>query len=241
MGQHKQHNEPPIGEAPGFEPQQLYEAIAAQPEHKVETVPITQAGVFDITEAMGQRTTRVLGSEGGAKDVVQQELHAVVKAGDELFGVVHVDVGGEGVSELLLTRFNQNGERAGIIGVIPAWFPTVGAAGLKVGREHQQDLHNTVSRDHFSIGTLGNRLLIGEYGSTNGTTIIRMRTQAEREAQIVSPKPTRRPGIVGHVGRRIAERRQPKSTPENPLLNHRLWSATAAEAREDTIRHTAIV
>lgn len=114
---------------------------------------------------------------GNSSEGVDQKLRALIKAGDEFFGVVDVDLilrsdSGERpqfVNRTVLTR-HIPGERAEIIGFID----NIGKP-LVVGRQFQPGLSGKTSRDHFTIGTLseGNVGVVDDK-SSNGTEVFQL-------------------------------------------------------------------
>lgn len=105
---------------------------------------------------------------------VSQELLAVVRADQDVFGVVRAKFYGKKqkqatdvTEKLAITRFDGEGGRAELVD-----FPTTGKYFV-VGRSHQAGLSEGVSRHHFAVaqaedGSVG----IGDLGSTNGTEVV---------------------------------------------------------------------
>ena len=112
---------------------------------------------------------------------VTQQLRAVVKAGQEIFGIVEATIiqqtGSEPLIEdaVVITRHNSQG-RAEVISTL------IRGHGVEhIGRAHQTDLGDEVSREHFSITQDVYGGLIIKDGksdgsaSTNGTEVFEIK------------------------------------------------------------------
>jgi hypothetical protein len=111
---------------------------------------------------------------------VHQFLIGVVRAGSDLFGIVHIHASKnrDNTDEIAVTHF-EPGARASIIGFVDQSEP------LRVGRSYQNGLSQEVSAEHFVVarknvtknggkhaGYESYVIGIGDVGSTNGTELI---------------------------------------------------------------------
>jgi hypothetical protein len=225
-----------MGEAPGLNPRQLYEAIVAQPGYVVDTVTtgIVEPGVsgvrvenFTIEESMTRGAIRA--DTHTLHDVVGQQLKGVVRSGNNFFGIVEGFVGSLDTSELLLTRFSKGGgRRASIVDIIPVYMPMFGGA-MVIDRRGRRD--DYTDRGAFTIGTLGGRILLRDTGRfEEPTELIRRRSDQVPETHV--PKFESRSGLLGAIDRRATQRR-PISIPPNPLDTHELWSAPSVDVKRE--------
>lgn len=110
-----------------------------------------------------------------------QGLCGVIVAGDELFGIVQVVTPPNNdryqtTINFIITRFMPE-NNAELIGVLDPSNPII------VGRSGMFEPHNTMSREHFSIGIGAEGIVIRDLGSTNKTRLIKAREDQQPAAQ----------------------------------------------------------
>jgi hypothetical protein len=206
----------------------LFNAISSLPNVIVDRLP-SNAGVSRVSQRQGNpniafiesyyMSDRLATLEEDESDT-RQHLEAVIKAGDELFGVVrvgvkysHEDEEGYSWSDIdVLTRLGEaKGEPSTVIS--PVWPNKV----VRVGRNHQKSFGSTTSREHFSIAKAGHDVKIEDLHSSNGTVLLRPIGIRERDSlEAVKPK-------LGLAGlKKVISGKKPVLA--NPLDNKEVWS-----------------
>lgn len=139
---------------------------------RYDTAVLKPGKVHEIPAMIGSR--QAMASCGNSYEGVGQDLRALIKAGDEFFGIVDVlsivrtDNGRPTVAEsTVITRHKPN-SRAEFVG-----FLDKDQGSITIGRSHQPDLSAKTSRDHFSVvqardGSIG---VVETQITTNGTEI----------------------------------------------------------------------
>lgn len=102
---------------------------------------------------------------------IHTEMLAVIKAGQELFGVLKVENKDE-KGNFVLSRFMPEGQRGQIVGVMTPEAPEVAEVGREKFRDINQPLDPEVSRNHFSV-TISEHgeIIVTDNGSSNGTEV----------------------------------------------------------------------
>lgn len=198
----------------------------ARANAEVHEIP-RQANMYEFGEPLLDHTV-VNGNIG-----VEQDLYGAVRAGSELFGIVKATVLNDDHStteKFVLTRFGNEDERAMIIGQISD-------QPLVVGRQKQAEsglvLSADVSRQHFEIRVIHNRLYIQDLNSKNGTTLILGRSMSKEAEQ---PHTESRFGLAA-AWRRAAARKYEEPTPytqpaANPFSKMSAWAPESAGIKE---------
>lgn len=106
-----------------------------------------------------------------------QGLCGVIEAGDELFGIVQVATAPhynryQTTINFIITRFMPE-DNAELIGVLNPRNPLI------VGRIGMSESHDTLSREHFSIGVGEEGIILRDLGSTNKTRLIKVREEQQ--------------------------------------------------------------
>lgn len=195
-------------------------AAISHDAHSEEHVVAANAQSYDVSHELAR---------GTINDVygVEQGIHGVVKAGDELFGVVKAsvkDASGAPVETFVLSRFGKEGERAQIVGLLQEGAP------LSVGRDHQEGLSDTTSRNHFKIGMFEGKLVLEDSHSTNGTELI---TGSQTAAEVAKPQDEGRfMRRALHKVLRRHKKQQAVVPAVSPLEDFKTWAPKSAEIRE---------
>lgn len=202
---------------------QLFSDIQAQPQ--AELIQVTMnATSHEIGQPLTEQGT--INSEKG----VEQDLFGVVKAGDELFGVVktkakdlHHPEQAE-TTKFVLTRFGKDGERATVVSVLDNVYP------VTVGRTHQEGLSKTTSKDHFRIGINGDNLVIEDLGSTNGTKLLMGR---DVQKEVTQPQPEGRFGMraLKRAHDKLKANPETDKIVEDPLTDFKTWAPNSQEMK----------
>ena len=143
------------------------------------------------------RNNSEIGSCSEPDEGTTQKLQAVIKAGQEFFGLVQVEsmirIPGMAIPQLvesmILTKHNSN-ERATVVAVINR-----GQGVENIGRAHQPNLGDQVSRHHFYLEQdLDGSILINDGGadgkpSTNGTEIFEKAQNDTSNGAIIDGSP----------------------------------------------------
>lgn len=158
---------------------------------------------------------------------IEQDLCGVMRAGNELFGVVKVRATDTERSRVVLTRFPaRKDERATIVGVLDKDNPLyVGRDGLDAAG--YEDLDNDMSRRHFSVKLdEEGRLVLTDTDSTNGTEFLYPREPQAKHGGIEESR------FLAGAARIFGIGKKPQTQPTSTWADeHTLWSAASKEAK----------
>lgn len=194
------------------------ESIRMQAAYEGQSLTAGEPAVFALEQVMA--------GADNAKEGLSQDLCQVVKAGDETFGIIKFNDQSDAEPKFIVSRFGADGERASIVGMFSK------DKSLSVGRNHQGDLHNTTSREHFSVGMLDGKLAVVDNGSTNGTELFKPR---DVQAEITQPQTPQKFGmralkrVIGRFGKKAEA---PAEIPADPLHTFENWAPKSAEVKE---------
>lgn len=158
----------------------MSETSQTSPEQQRAALISEMQSYFDQTQ-LGSGQIVELGSQFEMASAInrgvgaEQSLLSVIQAGPELFGVVAVtDTKNPDLqANHVLTRFNKDGGRGEIVGLINP------GSVLTVGRSQENGYSDKVSRKHFSIGKSAEGVIaLSDNRSTNGTRILSTNSEA---------------------------------------------------------------
>lgn len=195
----------------------VQEAIRMQADYVSQALQAGEPVTFTPDKAM---VTAENASQG-----LSQDLCRVIKAGDETFGIIKFNDASGHDPRFIVSRFGNGNERATIVGMLSE------ESSLNVGRNHQEGLDSTTSREHFSVGLRDSEIAVVDNGSTNGTELFKPRDIQEEIAQPQTPqkfsvRALRR--VVGRFGKRA---QVPAEIPADPLQTFENWAPKSAEVK----------
>lgn|GEM_PF-5645735 len=214
------HNMAPTAPINLEQSQVLVDALVHQPGVTEVPVPLSSEDTFSFSPDTDMSSGTV-----NERQAVAQDLRGVIKAGDELFGIVKANVTddktGKPLEHFLLTHFGdeETGQRATIVGVL-------GATPLFVGRTAKNGYSDTTSRKHFGIALVDAQIKIGDEGSSNGTKLYFAEAAGQQQAP-ESPK-----FGLSALHKALRAKKAPESVEENPMDKFQLWSPKSSDVKE---------
>lgn len=165
--------------------------------------------------ALGETTEPIAEAVNLGSQTVQS-LIGIIRAGDELFGIVKAEITDSNqTSGYLLTKFGDE-QRATVVSKITE------SESLVVGREHQDGLNAMTSRNHFSIQFGPKGIEVQDLGSSNGTEVY-------AHGGIVHDKALTMSGMRRLLGRGA---NNDKAHSELPGQDFKLWAPESAQVKQ---------